>query len=251
MEYNDLIYKKENHTAWISLNRPDVLNALSPGLVMELNKAIKEASEDEEIRVVVLTGEGRAFSAGVDLKEMNKSIQGGKFTQAEIIESGREMFEVIETMPKVAIAMVNGFCFTGALELILPFDIIIAAEEAKLGDTHAKWGILPKWGMTQRLPQKVGILKAREMSFTAQTVSGKEAERIGLVNRAVPLDQLKQTVQEMADTIANNSAQTIGAMKTLYYEGAHTTLKEGLEIEAAFDTTISDRDEVLRGFGKS
>jgi len=251
MPYTDILYTKHDSICRLTLNRPNVLNALSPNLVIELKQAFDQAAKDDDIGVVILSGEGRAFSAGVDLKQMNESIQGGKFSQDEILKTGLEMIENIQTMPKVCIAMVHGFCFTGALELALAFDLLYVSEDCKLGDTHAKWGILPKWGMTQRLPQKVGIMKAREMSFTAKTISGKEAEEYGLANKAVPADMLKDYVERIANEILKNSRQTIAAFKLLYHEGSHTTLKEGLRIESRFDTEVTDRVEFLRGFLKN
>jgi enoyl-CoA hydratase len=146
---------------------------------------------------------------------------------------------------------VHGHCYTGATELMMFFDLIIATEDAKIGDTHAKWGILPKWGMSQRLPRLVGVLKAKEMSFTCKPISGKEAERIGLVNRAVPLEDLENVGMEMANDILQNSAQTIAAFKHLYNEGMNTTLAEGLKIESEFLTDITDRTEFLREFEKN
>lgn len=250
MAYQDIIVKTENEITTITLNRPDVLNSLSPNLVVELNDAVQSIAKDDTVRVLVLKGAGRAFSAGVDLKEMNASIQGGKFTQDEILMTGRKMIDTLQTMPQVTIAQVHGFCYTGSLELMLTFDLVYAAEDTKIGDTHAKWGILPKWGMTQRLPQKVGILKAHEMSFTAQTVSGTEAERIGLVNQALPLEELETKVLSVAEAIKANSPQTIHAIKTLYHQGQHTTLKEGLQIEADYDVDITDSLEKLRSFAK-
>ncbi len=248
MNYKDIIYNKQNAICWITLNRPAVLNALSPNLVIELKDAFDEAAKDDEIGVIILSGEGRAFSAGVDLKEMNASIQGGKFSQDDILKTGLVMIENIQTMPKVCIAMVHGFCFTGALELALAFDLMYVAEDTKLGDTHTKWGILPKWGMSQRLPQKVGIMKAREMSFTAKTITGKEAEAYGMANKAVPADQLKTYVEGVANDILKNSRQAVAAFKKLYHEGSHTTLKNGLEIESKYNTDITDRTEFLRAF---
>jgi len=206
--YKDILYSKQNSICWIKLNRPKVLNALSPNLVVELKQAFEEAASDKDIGVVVLSGEGRAFSAGVDLKEMNASIQGGKFSQDEILKTGLVMIENIQTMSKVCIAMVHGFCYTGALELALAFDLMYVAEDTKIGDTHTKWGILPKWGMSQRLAQKVGIMKAREMSFTAKTITGIEAEEYGMANKAVPTGQLKDYVEEIANDILKNSRQT-------------------------------------------
>ncbi len=248
MNYQNLIYHQEGAIVKITLNRPDKMNALSPALVQELKEAAKCVAEDDSVKVLIINGAGRAWSAGVDLQALNESIQGGQFSADQILIDGNEFIHTIQTMPKVAIAMVNGFCYTGATEFMLAFDLIYAAEEAKIGDTHSKWGIAPKWGMTQRLPQMVGILKARELSFTAQPVTGKEAERIGLVNKAVPLAELENTVNEVAAHILNNSAQAIAAMKSLYYQGMNTTLKEGIEIEYKAHFEINDREEFLRNF---
>ncbi len=248
MSYTDILYSKTNSICRITLNRPKALNALTANLIAELKHAFAEAAKDDEVGVVVLSGEGRAFSAGVDLKQMNESIQGGKFSQDTILKTGLEMIENIQTMPKVCIAMVHGYCFTGALELALAFDLLYTAEDTQFGDTHTKWGILPKWGMTQRLPQKVGIMKARELSFTAKTFSGKEAEQFGMANKAVPVAQLKEYVEGVANDILKNSRQTVAAFKHLYHEGSHATLREGLKTESKFDTEITDRTEFLRAF---
>ncbi len=248
MPFTDIRYAKQDSICRITLNRPNVLNALSPNLVTELKQAFEQAANDEEIGVVILSGEGRAFSAGVDLKEINASIKGGKFSQDEILKTGLAMIENIQTMPKVCIAMVHGFCYTGALELALAFDLMYVSDDCKLGDTHAKWGILPKWGMSQRLPQKVGIMKAREMTFTARTITGKEAEEYGMANKSVPAGELKSYVEGIANEILKNSRQSIAAFKRLYHEGSHTSLREGLKIESKFDTEITDRVEFLRAF---
>jgi enoyl-CoA hydratase/carnithine racemase len=248
MPYTEILRTVSDGICWLFLNRPKVLNALSPGMVMELKHALEEAARDESIGVVVVGGEGRAFSAGVDLKEMNATIQGGKFSQDEILTAGLAMIENIQTMPKPCIAMVHGHCYTGALELALAFDLMYVSEDCKLGDTHSKWGILPKWGMSQRLSQKAGIMRAREMSFTAKTITGKEAEEYGIANKAVPADKLKEYTEGIAREILKNSRQTVAAFKHLYHRGSHTTLQEGLRIEAQFDTDITDRAEFLRGF---
>ncbi|HXH18158.1 MAG TPA: enoyl-CoA hydratase/isomerase family protein [Chitinophagales bacterium] len=248
MIYTDILSARRDAICWISLNRPHVLNALSPRLVIELKHAFEEAAKEDEVGVIILSGEGRAFSAGVDLKQMNESIRGGKFSQDEILQAGLKLIENIQTMPKVCIAMVHGHCYTGALELALAFDLLYVSEDCRLGDTHAKWGILPKWGMTQRLPQKVGIMKAREMSFTAKTISGKEAEEYGLANKALPAEKLKEYVDGIANDILRNSRQTIAAFKHLYYQASHAALREGLKLELQFDAEITDRAEFLKEF---
>ncbi len=251
MPYQDLIIEKQEKITIISLNRPASLNALSPNLMRELKLALQEIKDDSSCKVLIVKGSGRAFSAGVDLKAMNESLVGGQFTADEILQDGNEIAQILRKMPQPAIALVHGHCYTGATELMMFFDLIIAAEDTKIGDTHAKWGILPKWGMSQRLPRLVGVLKAKEMSFTCKPISGKEAEKIGLVNRAVPLENLENAGMEMANEILKNSAQTIAAIKHLYNDGMNTTLAEGLKIESEFLTDITDRTEFLRGFEKN
>ncbi|MEM6316853.1 MAG: enoyl-CoA hydratase/isomerase family protein [Bacteroidota bacterium] len=250
-DYENIAYHQNGPIAVIILNRPKAMNALSPKLMVELRKAVKEVAEDEEVKALIVTGAGRAWSAGVDLKALNEGISGGIFTMDKIHSDANEIIRLIQTMPKPAIAAVNGYCFTGAMELMMGFDVVIAAEEAKIGDTHAKWGILPKWGMSQRLSQLVGPMKARELSFTCEPITGKEAARIGLVNKAVPLDDLDDAVNEMVNKMLGNSGQAIAAFKHLYYSGEQATLKEGLQIEQDFNTAITDREEFLKNFAKN
>lgn len=251
MLYQDILLERQHAITTIVLNRPAALNALSPNLIRELKAALESVAQDTSCKVLIVKGAGRAFSAGVDLKAMNESLVGGQFTADDILQDGNQIAKILRKMPQPAIALVHGHCYTGATELMMFFDLIIAAEDAKIGDTHAKWGILPKWGMSQRLPRLVGVLKAKEMSFTCKPISGKEAERIGLVNKAVPLDELEQAGFEMANDILQNSAQTIAAFKHLYNEGMETTLGDGLDIESLFVTDITDRTEFLRAFEKN
>ena len=249
--FQDIIVSQANGIARISFNRPQALNALSPNLMKELNEATQQVASDDSVKVLIVTGEGRAWSAGVDLKALNESIQGGQFSNFEVMEIGAAFVKTLQSMPQVTIAMVNGHCYTGATEFMLAFDLVYAANEAMIGDTHAKWGIAPKWGMTQRLQQKVGLMKAMELSFTCQPVNGIEAERIGLVNKSVPLAELESTVLDIAEKIKSNSAQTIAAMKSLYYFGANHGLQKGLDHEWETEIKINDREEFLRNFSKN
>ncbi|MBK9328039.1 MAG: enoyl-CoA hydratase/isomerase family protein [Sphingobacteriales bacterium] len=251
MEYKDIIIENNGQITTIVLNRPKTLNALTPNLIRELKNALQEIAVDTNCKVLIVKGAGRAFSAGVDLKAMNESLIDGQFTADQIIKDGNEIACLLRNMPQPAIAQVHGHCYTGATELMLFFDLIVAAEDAKIGDTHAKWGIMPTWGMTQRLPRLVGVIKAKELSFSCKPITGKEAERIGLVNRAVASEELENAVLVLAGDILQNSAQTIAAMKKLYNDGMDTTLAEGLQIESNFKTEITDRTEFLRGFEKN
>jgi len=247
-EFEHIAYLQNGPILAIIFNRPEVMNALNPKLINELLEAFTIASADEEVKAVIVTGAGKAWSAGIDLKALHKGIDAGDFDAAKINEAGIAIIQLIQTMPKPVIAAVNGHCYTGAMELMMAFDCIIAAEEAMIGDTHAKWGLIPRWGMTQRLSQLVGPIKARELSFTCEPISGKEAAKIGLVNKAVPLKQLDEAVNELVKKMLKNSSQTIAAMKGLYQQGEQGTLSEGLKLEQTIDLSITDRADFLKDF---
>ena len=256
MTYQNILIDTADRITTITLNRPAVMNAISPTMMRELKEALQAVAVDDSCNVLIVKGAGRAFSAGVDLKALTDSsgalgIANGQFTSNDLTNDANAITRLLRTMPQPAIAVVHGHCYTGATELMMMFDLIVAADDAKIGDTHAKWGILPKWGMTQRLPRLVGVQKAKELSFTAKPITGREAERIGLVNRAVPSADLDQTVQELAQQILSNSPQTIAAMKHLYNEDMATTLADGLALESAFTTDITDRTEFLDDFEKN
>lgn len=247
-EFKYIAYHQNGPILAIIFNRPEVMNALNPELIEELLEALKVAAADESVQAIIVTGAGKAWSAGVDLKAMSASIELKDNKAAKMNDNGIAIINLIQTMPKPVIAAVNGYCYTGAMELMMAFDCIIAAEEARIGDTHAKWGILPGWGMTQRLSQLVGPIKARELSFTCEPISGKEAAEIGLINKAVPLAKLDIVVNELVKKMLKNSLQMIAAMKGLYYQGEQGTLKEGLALEQAFDATITDRVDFYKDF---
>lgn len=247
MNFTEIKYERQESIAWITLNRPEKLNALTPTMLSEWKELLTTLEKDEECRVIVVKGEGKSWSAGVDLSVFQEiKVEPG----FQMWEDGMEIMRLLENMAPVTIAMLNGYCFTGAMELMLAFDLIIAADEAKIADTHTKWGIPPKWGMTQRLRHQVGLRKAKELSFTAKTISAQEAVEIGLINKSVPLDMLQDTVQKMAGQIIENSGQTIAGVKQLYQYGSTHTLQEGLDFERDFDMTITDKTETLKNFKK-
>jgi enoyl-CoA hydratase/carnithine racemase len=148
----------------------------------------------------------------------------------------------------VVIAKVNGACFTGALELALACDLIVVAAQAKIGDTHAKWGLRPTWGMSQRLVRAVGITRARDLSYTARTFTGEDAARWGLAARSVPADALDQTVSDLAAEIIANSAGSLAAYKDLFRRSLDAGLGDGLEYEAGTGYEIADTEERVSSF---
>lgn len=250
MEFEAITYAVEDGVATITLNRPDALNAITIPMLEEALDRVEAASEDEAVSAIVITGAGRAFSAGLDLKDL-QSRKADAGDVGDIVNGpARKLIKAITKSPKPVIAKVNGFCFTGALELALACDLIWVADEAKLGDTHAKWGLRPTWGMSARLPAAVGYRKARELSFTADTFTGIEAAAWGLANRSVPLAALDASVKTLTDKIAGNSAGSITAYKLLYRKGGKSVLKSALKVEEGFEFEISDSAERLAEFTK-
>jgi enoyl-CoA hydratase/carnithine racemase len=234
--------------ATITLHRPEAMNAITLAMLTELAAAFDEIAGHDDVRVVVLTGGGRAFSAGVDLKALGDlQLVGGKIGDLLDIP-GRAVISKIQAARAVVVAQVNGFCFTGALELALACDVIIAADEAVFGDTHAKWGLRPTWGMSQRLPRLIGMARARQLSYTASTFTGAQAAQWGLATAAVPRGELDDAVQKFVSTVSANSYESLLAYKDLYRAAEQLPLAEGLRFEADSDYPITDTDSRIACF---
>ena len=246
---DDLVdVKVTDRIATVTLQRPEALNALTVELLRRLGDVLEQVAADPSAEVVVLTGAGRAFSAGVDLKALGgvPLVDGAV---GDLLDApARRAISIITQMPKVVIAKVNGACFTGALELALACDLMVVASEAKFGDTHAKWGLRPTWGMSQRLPRAVGATRARLLSYTARTFSGAEAAEWGMAVLAVPGDQLDEAVASLAGEVAACSAGSLAAYKDLYREGGDTGLSAGLAYEAATSYPITDSESRVAAF---
>jgi enoyl-CoA hydratase len=212
--------------AVLTLNRPEKLNALSPELFLELRAHVDAiAGEGEQTRCVVLRGAGRSFSAGADIE----ALKSGVVTADRELRS--ETVERLGQLPQAVIAAVHGHCYTGGLELALAADIIIAADNSRFCDTHAKLGIVPRWGMSVRLPRRVGLAVAKRLSFTAEAIDAQEALRIGLCDEVVPLERLEETAMSWAVKIAGNAAPSIAAIKHLYQHSVGLSLAEALAYE--------------------
>ncbi|MCK6565150.1 MAG: enoyl-CoA hydratase/isomerase family protein [Dehalococcoidia bacterium] len=231
--------------ATLTLNRPEALNALSPSLFIELRVHLDAiASAADTVGCVILRGAGRSFSAGNDLK----AIQAGERAPSAHFQA--ETLECIEGLPQPVIAQVQGHCYTGALELMLACDLCVCGESARFADTHGRWSMTPTWGMSQRLPRRIGALKAKELMLTGRTVPGPEALAIGLVNACVPDDRLAESAGELAATIVSNSWHTLRADKRLVNEGQRFTLAEGLAFERRTSPGAGpDMAERLQAFG--
>jgi enoyl-CoA hydratase len=210
MDLECVIYEKKEGVAIARLNRPQVLNAMNKQLWLDLQAALDDAREDDAIKVVVITGEGRAFSTGADLKESkNRTIEAYRDYLVSLQETSRTVIR----FEKPTIAAINGFAIGSGYELALACDIRIAAEEAKIGSPEAKVTSSVTGGAFRLVQDLIGPGKARELLFTGEYIDGIEAMRIGLVNQAVPLDQLMDTVMQMAAKIAENSSFSLKMIK--------------------------------------
>ena len=201
----------------LTLNRPDKLNALTPGVFIELRNHLDALADDDTIGCVVLAGAGRSFCAGHDLG----SIAEGERAPSEHFEP--ETVDALEALPKPTIARIQGHCFTGGLELALACDILVAAESTKLGDTHGQWGLVPIWGMSIRLPERVGRSTAKELMFTSRRLTAVEAAEIGLVDHCVADDQLDSKIDALSAEILTNSRGTNQIVKALIADRAEHT----------------------------
>ncbi|EOD00318.1 short-chain-enoyl-CoA hydratase [Caldisalinibacter kiritimatiensis] len=228
MAFENLLLKKEGNVAILSINRPKALNALNTSVLEELNQAINTIEKDEEIYVVVITGEGKAFVAGADITEMkDKTPEEAR----EFANLGLEVFRKIELMEKPVIAAVNGFALGGGCELAMSCDIRVAGEKAKFGQPEVGLGITPGFAGTQRLARLVGAAKANELIFTGDMISAAEAEKIGLVNKVVSQEELMEKAMDLANKIASKGQLAVRYSKKAINRGIETDIETGMALE--------------------
>jgi len=218
--------ERRGPVAILTLNRPDAMNALSRALREALCAAFREIEADAGVRVAVLTGAGRAFCAGFDLKELSQ----GEGNAAET--ASNDLPEAMGAFSGPIIAAINGHAITGGFELALACDVLVASTEARFADTHARVGILPGWGLSQRLPRLIGASRAKEISFTGNFVDADQALAWGLVNRVVAPDALLPACVELATTMAGCMPGVLEEYKALIDTGLGLPLAEALAFEA-------------------
>ena len=229
-QYEAIIFEKQEGMAKLKLNRPSVLNAFNLQMLEEIDTALTECDEDDNIGVVILTGVGRAFCVGRDMKWRLDTSQAG--TQDKDSKLFNAAFDTLDSFTKPKIAAVNGYCMTGGLELALHCDIIIASEKAVFADTHARFDLHPGQGSSQLLPRMIGWTNAKWMLLTSEQVNAEEAFRMGLVNKVVPADKLDDAAEEVAKKILNNTRNGVRTLKSLIDHGMTMDLSAGLEMEA-------------------
>ena len=249
MDFECIIYEKDEGIATIKLNRPKVLNAMNKQLWLDFQVALEDVKNDPEIKVLIVTGEGRAFSTGADLKESkDRSIEDYRDYLAELQETSRKIIR----FEKPIIAAINGYALGSGYELALACDIRIAAEDAQIGSPEARVTSSVTGGAMRLVQDLIGPGKAKELLFTAEYIDGKEAENIGLVNKAVPLDRLIEEAKEMARKIAENSSFSIKMIKAGLNMARGEVSLEALmdyEIEACLACVFTkERQESLKEF---
>ena len=248
MELTDLIYAKEGSIATITLNRPERLNAFTGAMTQGLMQAVEDANADDEIRVIVITGAGRGFCSGLDLTAQvagQGAAPSGQARRPRI--SSRHLSTLMLSLDKPTIASVNGPAIGWGFELAQLCDMRIASDKAVLGDMHVKRGLVPDNGGHWLLPRLIGWAKACEIMFLGERMDAKEAERIGLVNKVVPDEELAQTTKEWATKIANNAPLAVQMSKKQMRLGLSSDYESNLEFSVFAQGTLFQTEDFREG----
>jgi len=238
---SSILVEKKGNIAVLTVNRPEALNALNSQVLCEISSAVTDMKNDEDIYVIIITGTGKAFVAGADIGEMRDctAVTGKAFS-----ELGNSVFLQIEQMDKPVIAAVNGYALGGGCELALCCDIRLAGERARFGQPETGLGITPGFGGTQRLPRVIGASAAKELIFSCRQVKADEAERMGLVSRVVPQDELMDEAMKLAESIAANAQIAVRQAKSAINRGIQCDIATGIAYEAeAFGLCFATEDQ--------
>ncbi len=245
MELKYIIYEKSEAIATITLNRPEALNAFSKEVIDEVLQALEDSRNDENVRVVVLTGAGeKAFSAGADIKTM-KGMNALKARELSLM--GEKLCSSLENLEKPVIAAINGYALGGGLEVAMACDLRIASENARMGQTEINIGLIPGWGGTQRLTRLVGKTKAKELVFTGKMIDAKTAEQLGILNIVVPADKFKETVRQYAAELAAKAPVALRVAKALINKGTDISLDSALALEREGFSVVASTEDLQEG----
>lgn len=253
MSNEDVIYTQKGSTAWLTLNRPQAMNSISLSIIERMEELLPQIAADDRVRVVVLTGTGAAFCAGADLKQV---LASGDLPPGEPDMLDRVCDKVMNPLrdfPKPAIAALNGMTMAGGLELAMCCDIVLASEEARIGDAHANFGVYPGAGGAAVLPRLIPHNVAKYLLFTGKTLSATEMKGFGLVNEVVPADQLEQAATDLAELIAKKSPLALQRMKEVANASLDKSRDAALEHEQVMlrkQQRSYDMAEGLRAFSE-
>ena len=249
MDFQTILFETRDQIAFITLNRPDSLNAMNRQMTRELVDICQQVEEESGIRIAIFTGAGeKAFSAGMDLKERAETAFSPiERRQQKLTNKIYTQARAVAAITKPTIAAIRGYCVGGGLEFALACDLRVAAEDAKLGLTEVRRGIIPGAGGTQRLTRAVGVTKAMEMCLTGDTVSGLEAKSLGLVNNAVPSSDVLKTAEDLAGRILKGAPMSVAFIKEAIKKGVELPLEEGLRLEADLSALIGITEDAKEG----
>lgn len=247
MEYTTLLLEKKDKIGTITLNRPDKLNALSQKAFNEFITALTEMDEDSDVRVVIITGAGRAFSAGLDLDEAREGPGEAALQVVPIQGSVAWIPHMMRNMRKPIIASINGPAVGGGFTIAIACDIRIASEDAKMGAPFVRVGLIPELGSTYNLPRLIGMAKTCELIFTGKTIDAKEAKEIGLVNEVVPRGELEATTYKMATEIAQAAPISLQLAKKALYQGLDSDMVTQIQFEQLGQSTCFKSDDFREG----
>ena len=247
MSFENITVETRGPASWVYLNRPQALNSLTLGLAHDLETAIEAAEADPSVRTFVISGVGRAFCAGVDLRAIRAGDTPISTGLAHFLGELGRVFTRIEASRLPTIAAVNGLALAGGLELVLCCDIVIAADDAVFGDAHANYGLLPGGGGSIRLPRKIGAARATRLMMTGESISAQDMERAGLVSRCVPAAALAETAQALTETLAAKSPLGLARMKELAALAVDCSHEEGLRREMEIVAAYADSYDLQEG----
>ena len=245
--YKNIIYSCTKNTAEIKLNRPDALNAFNMELITEIESAIIEIKASQDIKVLILSSNGRAFSAGADLIYFKSIVSDQKKLQT-YIKKLNQVFFLIEQLPIPTICVVQGFALAGCLEIMLCCDLVFAAKSAQFGDQHINFGLIPGGGSSKRLPERIGKQQAFELMISGRWMDSKEAKDTNLVYKVVEDQDLEQTVKEFTENIASKSIASLTNIKTLLNHSNYVTRDNAISYENnMFVKYVSSHKHPLEG----
>lgn len=251
MQFKQIIVETRENIVKLILNRPEVYNALTGLMISELTIALEDFIKNDKMSVLIITGSGKAFCSGGDMKWLDEFKSNSLIKTREVVQNVRRVVMMMRSVEKPIIAAVNGDAIGGGANLALACDLVIASEKARFAQTFVKVGLIPDWGGLYLLPRLVGMAKAKELIFTGKMISAIEAERIGLVNKVVPQEEWDTAILKLAKELAENPPRAIGISKSLLHKSFESDIETMLELEADVQALLfstKDYSEGIKAF---
>jgi enoyl-CoA hydratase/carnithine racemase len=248
LELETLVVEKSKKTAYVMLNRPDSLNGINHEMIDDLAAVIEDIKSDSYVKAVVITGAGRAFSVGADIDVLTRGFNDYPSLENFLRRFNRVLND-LEALDVPVIAAVNGLARAGGFELMLACDFVIASSDARIGDNHTQFGVMPGGGATQRAPRKLGVQKAKELIFSAKWLQGQEVADYGIALKVVPDGELSSAVEELADQFRDKSRDCLAAVKRAIQRGDQLPIEDAINLEIeVFMDYVQQSPDAREGF---